>query len=72
MIFSGVEAVVATMWSILDDDGPFVADAFYSHMFRRDCVDTKDAALALHMAVGKLRAKGAPLVRWVPFIHFGR
>lgn len=71
MLFAGFKGVVATLWSINDSDGPIVSEAFYKHLFRNECVDTRDAATALHLAVKQLRGNNTPLVQWVPFIHLG-
>ena len=67
--------------SIVDSDGPKVADKFYEHLLQQsasavaDCQfhpDTTQAAQALHMAVAKLREEDTSFVRWVPFVHFGQ
>ncbi|KAJ7306714.1 CHAT domain-containing protein [Mycena albidolilacea] len=80
LLFSGFRAVVATMWSMDDRDGPYIADAFYEHLFK-DCDATSNspvppdltrAAEALHFAVSKLRREpGITFKRWVPFVHYG-
>jgi len=63
---------------IYDDDGPVVADAFYEELFRSpdDKPDARPdiarSALALHLAVSKLRSSGVAFHRWVPFIHMGK
>jgi CHAT domain-containing protein len=73
MLFAGFKGVVGTLWSIDDTDGPVVSKAFYTHLFRNqlECVDTRDAAIALHLAVKELRDSNVPLLRWVPFVHLG-
>jgi CHAT domain-containing protein len=71
MLFAGFKGVVGTLWSINDADGPVVAEAFYTYLFQNDRVDTRNAAIALHFAVKKLRDNNIPLVRWVPFVHLG-
>ena len=73
MLFTGCQSVVGTQWSISDADGPVVAHEFYSHLFREEngAVNTTKAAIALHLAVQKLRESGAPFLRWVPFVHMG-
>jgi hypothetical protein len=54
-----------------------VADVFYSHLFKdgqtsEPHIDITEAALALHLAVKKLRVeKKVSFQRWVPFIHLG-
>ncbi|KAJ7466381.1 TPR-like protein [Mycena latifolia] len=63
MLLAGYRGVIGTMWSILDNDGPQVANS-------------TRAAEALHLAVKKLRdsdcAGGTKSFScWVPFIHVG-
>ncbi|KAJ7872578.1 CHAT domain-containing protein [Mycena leptocephala] len=79
-LFAGFRGVVATMWSIQDQDGPKIADAFYEHLFK-DCSPDSDppvlpdltkAAEALHIAIEKLRKEpGMTFRHWVPFVHYG-
>ncbi|KAJ7207439.1 CHAT domain-containing protein [Mycena pura] len=79
-MYTGFHEIVATMWTIQDEDGPRVADVFYKHLFK-NCdpnanppvlPDLTKAAEALHMAVSELRAEpGISFRRWVPFIHYG-
>ncbi|EAU86147.2 hypothetical protein CC1G_03358 [Coprinopsis cinerea okayama7 len=74
MQFAGFRSVVATMWSIHDDDAPIVADALYRHLFRNGKStppDITDAAYGLHIAVKELRELGRSFHRWVPFVHHG-
>lgn len=63
-----------------DEDGPKIANRFYSHLFRSNTSvyttppqppDTTEAARALHVAVNELRAEGCSFARWVTFIHLG-
>ncbi|KAJ7120805.1 CHAT domain-containing protein [Mycena epipterygia] len=80
IIFAGFRGVVATMWTISDQDGPKVANTFYEHLFK-DCdatssppvlPDLTKAAEALHLAVSELRKEpGITFKQWVPFIHYG-
>ncbi|QRV96094.1 CHAT domain protein [Ceratobasidium sp. AG-Ba] len=73
MLMAGYRTVIATMWSINDDDAPLVADQVYAYMMKGGKPDSTRAAKALHLAVQSLRDKigedkfGA----WVPFIHMG-
>jgi CHAT domain-containing protein len=74
LIAAGFRGVVGTLWSMHDPDGPIVAKAFYTHLFRDDPSwqpVASDAAKALQLAVKELRSGGAPYQRWVPFIHMG-
>ncbi|KAJ7926195.1 CHAT domain-containing protein [Mycena leptocephala] len=78
LLFAGFRGVVATMWSMQDIDGPKIAEPFYKHLFR-NCnhdpsvpPDLREAADALHIAVGELRAEAnVSFMRWVPFVHYG-
>ncbi|KAK7689945.1 hypothetical protein QCA50_006585 [Cerrena zonata] len=72
LLFAGFPSVIATAWSIDDEDGPVIAKMVYEHLFRNGRPDTSEAALALHMAVNKLREQGVSVMRWAPFIHVGR
>jgi hypothetical protein len=57
-----------------DADGPTIADAFYEELFRGGPLkpDMAKSALALHLAVKKLRSQSVSFRRWVPFIHMGK
>ncbi|KAG8725159.1 hypothetical protein FRC09_007148 [Ceratobasidium sp. 395] len=74
MLMSGYRTVIATMWSIRDEDAPIVAKHFYSQLFEGGIPDSGKAAKALHDAVGHLRMKigEKEFSRWVPYIHMGR
>ncbi|KAJ7754394.1 CHAT domain-containing protein [Mycena maculata] len=71
-IAAGFRSAVASMWSMNDQDGPLVAEKFYSHLFLDgQQPQTSDTAEALHLAVRELKARGVPYERWIPFIHMG-
>jgi hypothetical protein len=71
-IAAGFRGAIGTMWSIKDQDGPVVADIFYSYLFREgQQPQATDAAEALHFAVEELKAQKVPFERWIPFIHMG-
>ncbi|TFY55368.1 hypothetical protein EVJ58_g8295 [Rhodofomes roseus] len=55
MLFAGFRTVIATMWSIKDEDGPEVARDVYAHLL--DSKDSTQAGYALHKAVQNLRKK---------------
>jgi hypothetical protein len=57
--------------AIDDDDGRKVATWFYEELFSNEIIDADCVPYALDVAVGKLRASGAPPERWAPFIHMG-
>ena len=71
MLLAGYRSVIATMWSIRDEDGPKVADVVYAELLKDGKADYTQAPYALHHAVQKLRASGAPFLSWMPFIHMG-
>ncbi|KAK7061337.1 CHAT domain-containing protein [Favolaschia claudopus] len=83
LVFAGFRTVVATMWTIQDEDGPKIANRFYEKLFKRDSTgeepqagggypDLTKSAEALHYAVRKLREEpGVSFRRWVPFVHYG-
>ncbi|KAF5360183.1 hypothetical protein D9758_011336 [Tetrapyrgos nigripes] len=71
-------SVIATMWSIGDNDAPIVADKVYkSVMGCGNEVVTQNqrqsAVYALHDAVEYLRKEIGEMnfVKWVPFVHYG-
>ncbi|KZV67403.1 hypothetical protein PENSPDRAFT_555017, partial [Peniophora sp. CONT] len=78
MMAIGFKGVVATMWSIHDQDGPVIVEAYYKKLLELRASGTvpqghTGAAYALHHAVEALRkAVGeSNFERWVPFVHFG-
>ena len=76
MLAAGYQSVIATMWSIMDDDAPLVAAEVYSHLIRSTKPDSTRAAHALHHAVKQLREQlegdgKSSFLSWVPFIHVG-
>ena len=71
MLFAGYGGVIGTMWSISDELAPRVARDVYEQLFRNGArPDYREAARALHGAIGRLRV-GAPFDTWLPFIHVG-
>jgi len=71
MLLAGYKGVIATMWSIQDEDGPVVASKVYNHLLDGKIPNAMRAAEALHDAVLELQQKGTSFERWVPFIHMG-
>ena len=78
MIVAGLKGVVATMWSIGDQDAPVVAEAYSRKLLElRDSgtlgKEQTGAAYALHEAVKVLRDQVGEdkVTRWAPFVHFG-
>jgi CHAT domain-containing protein len=78
MVVAGYRSVIATMWSIKDNDAPLVANEVYRHFNCDSSPDSSRAAHALHHAVKKNRDKlgtergpESTFSSWVPFIHVG-
>ncbi|KAH7333775.1 hypothetical protein B0J17DRAFT_676808 [Rhizoctonia solani] len=73
LLNAGYPSVIATMWSVWDEDAPFVADMVYGHLLKDGKMDYRESGKALHYAVRALRKKigSTSFERWVPFIHIG-
>ena len=78
MLAVGYKGVIATMWSIRDDDAPLVVEAYYRRLLEVRAEGTvgrgeTGAAYALHEATGRLRESVGvrEFARWAPFMHFG-
>jgi CHAT domain-containing protein len=72
MQFSGFRSVIGSMWSVDDDVAQQVVSTFYDKLVddsgRLDC---RQAAMALHKAVKKLRRKNVALEHQIVFVHIG-
>ncbi|CAE6474826.1 unnamed protein product [Rhizoctonia solani] len=73
MLMAGYSSVIATMWSVYDEDAPVVADKVYAQLVRDGKVGNGETGKALHNAVAELREKVGEkeFSRWVPYIHMG-
>ncbi|CCO35426.1 hypothetical protein BN14_09544 [Rhizoctonia solani AG-1 IB] len=73
MLMAGYPSVIATMWSVMDEDAPFVADRVYAQLMKDGKVGNGEAGRALYYAVKALREKVGEkeFGRWVPYIHIG-
>ncbi|CAE7131874.1 unnamed protein product [Rhizoctonia solani] len=73
MLMAGYPSVIATMWSVRDEDAPFVADKVYAQLMKDGKIENGAAGRALHDAVAGLREKVGEkaFARWVPYIHMG-
>ena len=72
MLLAGYRGVIATMWTIMDNDAPRVTEDVYKSLFGDGKVpDSRQAAEALHHAIERLRDSGVSFLSWVPFIHVG-
>ncbi|EUC60716.1 aromatic di-alanine and TPR containing protein [Rhizoctonia solani AG-3 Rhs1AP] len=73
MLMAGYSSVIATMWSVVDEDAPFAADKVYSQLMQEGKLGNGEAGKALHNAVAGLRGRVGEkeFGRWVPYIHIG-
>ncbi|KAH7922170.1 hypothetical protein BV22DRAFT_1131663 [Leucogyrophana mollusca] len=73
MLMAGYPSVIATMWSIGDEDAPIVMEKLYSYLLGEAGGDSGYSAHALHYAVQHLRESVGEnsFLKWVPFIHVG-
>jgi CHAT domain-containing protein len=79
MLAAGYRSVIATMWSIRDNDAPLIAGEVYPRLVCGPVPDSTMAAHALHHAVKRLRGeleksgtRSRAFLSWVPFIHVGK
>ncbi|KAG9096211.1 hypothetical protein FRC06_008904 [Ceratobasidium sp. 370] len=73
MLMSGFPSVIATMWSVRDQDAPVVAEQVYARLLKDGVASTANASRALHEAVGYLREHIGEdkFEAWVPYIYIG-
>ncbi|QRW16747.1 CHAT domain protein [Rhizoctonia solani] len=73
MLMAGYSSVIATMWSVYDEDAPLVADRVYAQLMKDRRIGNGEAGKALHDAIAELRRKVGEkeFSRWVPYIHVG-
>ncbi|CUA78375.1 Girdin [Rhizoctonia solani] len=73
MLMAGYPSVIATMWSVVDEDAPFVADKVYEQLMKDRKIGNGEAGRALHNAVAGLRLKVGEkeFGRWAGYIHIG-
>ncbi|KAF8676795.1 TPR-like protein [Rhizoctonia solani] len=73
MLMAGYCSVIGTMWSVADDDAPFIADRVYPQLIEGGKLGEGEAGKALHKAVAELRERVGEnkFGRWVPYIHIG-
>lgn len=74
MLMAGYRTVVATMWSIGDEDAPLIAEKVYGQLLKGGKPDARRAAIAVHKAVESLRAQVGvnAFEKWAPYIHIGK
>jgi CHAT domain-containing protein len=71
MQFSGFRSVIGSMWSVDDEVVGKIVSAFYDNMVDGSGkLDCRRAAVALHMAVKKLRKK-IPFEQQIVLVHMG-
>ncbi|KAG8728486.1 hypothetical protein FRC11_010953, partial [Ceratobasidium sp. 423] len=73
MLMAGYLSVIATMWSVVDEDTPLVADIVYGQLMKDGKLGSGEAGKALHNVVTALCGKVGEqeFHRWVPYIHIG-
>ncbi|KAF9463915.1 CHAT domain-containing protein [Collybia nuda] len=75
MMLAGFRSVIATMWSIGDQDAPVITEEVYKHLFQNSLKKPSglESAAALRIAIQKLRKQyqNKSFASWVPFIHVG-
>ncbi|EUC62906.1 aromatic di-alanine and TPR containing protein, partial [Rhizoctonia solani AG-3 Rhs1AP] len=73
MLMAGYSSVIATMWSVHDEDAPLVADKVYAQLMQDRRIGNGEAGIALHNALAVLRERVGEqkFERWVPYIHIG-
>ncbi|CCO33114.1 hypothetical protein RSOLAG1IB_09089 [Rhizoctonia solani AG-1 IB] len=73
MLMAGYSSVIATRWSVFDDDAPFVADRVYEELMQAKTIRNGESGRALHNAVAALRSKVGEkeFVRWAQYVHIG-
>ncbi|KAG9089264.1 hypothetical protein FS749_001488 [Ceratobasidium sp. UAMH 11750] len=73
LLMAGYPTVIATMWTIHDQDAPIVAGKIYERLLEGGVPDSRKAAEALHEAVTSLHEKVGveEFRRWVPYVHLG-
>ncbi|CAE6497004.1 unnamed protein product [Rhizoctonia solani] len=73
LLMAGYPSVIATMWSVRDEDAPFIANGVYCQLLKNGEMHVEGAARALHNAVLELRKNiGVENYgRWAQFIHIG-
>ena len=73
MLVAGYRSVIATTWSVRDQDAPIVAAAVYERLLDGGNINRSGTALALHHGARLLREKVGQdeVMRWAPFIHLG-
>jgi CHAT domain-containing protein len=71
--FSGFCSVVGSLWAMLDNHGPVLAEAFYRFLMRNGPkhVALRDSAEALNKATRQLRNQDVPWYQWANFVHIG-
>ncbi|QRV96011.1 CHAT domain protein [Ceratobasidium sp. AG-Ba] len=73
ILMSGCPSVIASLWSVGDNDAPIVAERVYRGLIEGGEPNIQNAAYALHDAVKDLREKTGEgdFNAWAPYIHVG-
>ncbi|HPB71752.1 MAG TPA: CHAT domain-containing protein, partial [Phycicoccus sp.] len=74
-LLAGYRHVIATLWPLLDDTAPFMAEAIYAGLTRNGRPTSwagDHAAIAVHRAVRDQRAlRPEDIFRWATYTHYG-
>lgn len=73
MLMAGYRTVIATMWSIGDQDAVLISEKVYDYLLEGGVPNSRRAAVAVHKAVERLRETVGvkDFAKWAPFIHIG-
>ncbi|CAE6530419.1 unnamed protein product [Rhizoctonia solani] len=73
MLIVGYPSVIAALWSLFDEDPPFLAERVYAKLVESGKVGNGEGGEALHYAIAALRQKVGEkaFAHWVPYIHIG-
>lgn len=73
MRMAGYSSVIATLWSIQDQDAPLIAEEVYARLLKEGRMNIEGTGRALHAAVESLRERHGDkkFSRWVPYVHIG-
>jgi CHAT domain len=68
----GYRHVIATLWSISDQQAPNIAEAIYTHLTHPGTPSPDRAAQALHQALSTLRRQHPDtIIEWAAYLHTG-
>ncbi|KAE9392775.1 hypothetical protein BT96DRAFT_1000070 [Gymnopus androsaceus JB14] len=72
LLSAGFRSVIASLWSMNDEDGPRFSEGVYKYLFQGGHQpDSTRAAQALNQTQRDLRDSGMPAERWACLMHMG-